>query len=260
MVTARMKIHACQMDIVWEDKPANFARARALLAASRPEPGSLVLLPELFATGFTMNSEALAEAPGGDTERFLARLAAELGVFLMGGVIGRATAGRPRNLAVVFGPDGREVARYAKMQPFSPGGESRHYEAGGAPVVFPWRECRVAPFICYDLRFPEIFRPAARAGAELITVIANWPVTRIAHWTALLRARAIENQAYVAGVNRCGTDPTLTYNGHSLIVSPQGEVLAEAVDGEKVISATVDLESLRTYRKNLPFLADMRPG
>lgn len=252
-----MKIYCCQHDIAWENAPANFAKARALLAAAKPEPGSLVLLPELFATGFTMNT-ALGEKLGGETEQFLSGLARELGVFVLGGVLGAGAQGRGRNLCVVFSPEGREVARYLKMQPFTPGGETAAYEAGVVPVIFPWGGFSVSPFICYDLRFPEHFRAATKRGAQLLTVISSWPVARIGHWVTLLQARAIENQAYVAGVNRCGTDPRLTYNGRSLIVSPKGEVLADAGDGEKVISAEVDLELLLAYRKELPFLADMR--
>ena len=252
-----MKIYCCQHDIAWENPPANFAKARALLAAAQPERGALVLLPELFATGFTMNT-GLGEPPGGATEQFLSGLARELGVFVLGGVLGAGAQGRGRNLGVVFSPEGREVARYLKMQPFTLGGETAAYEAGVAPVMFPWGGFRVSPFICYDLRFPEHFRAATRQGAQLLTVISSWPVARIGHWVTLLQARAIENQAYVAGVNRCGTDPRLTYNGRSLIVSPKGEVLADAGDGEKVISAEVDLDLLQAYRKELPFLADMR--
>ena len=105
---------------------------------------------------------------------------------------------------------------------------------------------------------PEHFRAATRRGAQLITVISSWPVTRIQHWVTLLQARAIENQAYVAGVNRCGNDPKLTYNGRSIIVSPKGDILADAGNGETVISADVNLEELLTYRKDLPFLQDMR--
>jgi predicted amidohydrolase len=138
------------------------------------------------------------------------------------------------------------------------GGESANYQAGREVAVFPWQGFTVAPFICYDLRFPEHFRAATRRGAQLITVIANWPVKRIGHWVTLLQARAIENQAYVAGVNRCGADPTLTYNGRSLIVSPKGDILADAGHGESVISAEVNLQELLDYRRELPFLADMR--
>jgi predicted amidohydrolase len=253
-----MKIYCCQLDISWENKPPNFARARALLTAAKPEPNSLALLPELFATGFTMNAAALSEKPGGETEQFLASLAKELGVFVLGGVLGAGAQGKGRNLSVVFSPEGREVARYMKMQPFTPGGESAAYEAGAEPTLFSWQGLTVAPFICYDLRFPEHFRTATRRGAQLITVISSWPVQRIHHWVALLQARAIENQAYVAGVNRCGTDPKFTYTGRSLIINPGGDILADAGDGEKVISADLDPAALQAYRKQLPFLADMR--
>ena len=253
-----MHIHCCQLDITWENKQANFAKARSLLTAAKPEHGSLVLLPELFATGFTMNTAPLAEKPGGETEQWLAGLARELGVFTLGGVLGAGAQGRGRNLSVVFSPEGREIARYAKIQTFTLGGETAAYEAGNEPVIFRWAGFAVTPFICYDLRFPEHFRAATRRGAQLITVIASWPVARIEHWVTLLRARAIENQAYVAGCNRCGADPKLTYNGRSLIVSPKGEVLADAGDGEKVIRAEVDLAALQALRKELPFLADMR--
>jgi predicted amidohydrolase len=125
-------------------------------------------------------------------------------------------------------------------------------------TFFEWNRLKVSPFVCYDLRFPEHFRAATKRGAQLLTVIANWPVARIHHWTALLQARAIENQAYVAGVNRCGKDPTLTYNGRSMIVSPKGEVLADAGHGESVIGVEIDPAELEVYRQQLPFLADMR--
>ena len=253
-----MNIYCCQLDLTWENKQANFAKARSLLTAARPERGALVLLPELFATGFTMNTAPLAEKPGGETEQFLAGLARDLGVFALGGVLGAGGQGRGRNLSVVFSPEGREIARYSKIQTFTLGGETAAYEPGSEPVIFAWVDFAVAPFICYDLRFPEHFRVATRRGAQLITVIASWPVARIEHWVALLRARAIENQAYVAGCNRCGTDPKLTYTGRSLIVSPKGDVLADAGDGEKVIRADLDLAALLAYRKELPFLADMR--
>src|SRR6266498_1038368 len=253
-----MTLYCCQLDLAWENKQSNFAKARSLLTAAKPGRGSLVLLPELFATGFTMNAAPFAEKPGGETEQFLAGLARELGVFTIGGVLGAGAQGRGRNLSVVFSPEGREIARYAKIQTFTISGETAAYEAGSEPVIFTWAGFAVAPFICYDLRFPEHFRAATRRGAQIIAVISSWPVARIEHWVALLRARAIENQAYVAGCNRCGKDPKLNYNGRSLIVSPKGDILADAGDGEKVISADVDLAVLLAYRKELPFLADMR--
>ena len=252
-----MKVYCVQIDIVWEDKPANFHRVQKLIAAQPPEPGSLVLLPEMFATGFSMNASTIQENPGGETEQFLASTARALGIFLGGGVVTNLD-GRPRNQCVVFDPDGKEAARYSKIQPFTPGGESEHYAAGESSLAFRWGDFTVSPFVCYDLRFPEHFRDAARLGAQLMTVIANWPVARIQHWVTLLQARAIENQCYVAGVNRCGSDPKLAYSGRSLIVNPKGEILADAGDEQCLISARVDAGELASYRRELPFLADMK--
>jgi omega-amidase len=201
---------------------------------------------------------AVAEGSPSATGEFLAQTARELGVFILGGLVTRRADGRGCNQAVVFSPAGKEIARYDKIQTFTLGGESQHYAVGTKVVTFSCQDFVVAPFICYDLRFPELFRRAVRQGAQLFVVIANWPAPRIQHWTALLQARAIENQAYVAGLNRCGTDPKQMYSGHSMIVSPRGEILAAAGDGERVISAEVDLAALLAYRAEFPALQDMR--
>jgi predicted amidohydrolase len=253
-----MHIIGCQIDSGWEDKAAIHDRVRALLDASAPARDSLVILPEMFATGFSMNVPAVTDTPARLTQDFLARAAADYGVYLLGGVVTTGAGGRGRNQCVVYSPAGKELARYTKMQPFTLGGESRHYEAGVETCLFTCQEFKVAPFICYDLRFPEIFRIAARRGAQLIVVIASWPSPRAHHWVRLLEARAIENQAYVVGVNRCGRDPQHTYNGESLIVDPRGQVLAHAGGDEGVISAELDLGALLDYRRALPFLEDMR--
>jgi predicted amidohydrolase len=253
-----MKLYCVQHHIAWENKRENFARVETLLSMAKPEAGSLVLLPEMFATGFSMNAGAIAEERGRETDQFLSAKAKQFSVFLLGGVVTPHSKGKGFNQCVVFSPEGAEVARYSKIQPFTPGGESDNYQAGQEVVTFPWQGFVVAPFVCYDLRFPEHFRAATRRGAQLITVISSWPAARIQHWVTLLQARAIENQAYVAGVNRCGTDPKFTYTGRSLIVSPKGDILADAGNGETVISADVSLDELMTYRKDLPFLADMR--
>jgi len=253
-----MKIYCVQHDIAWENRRANFARVETLLAGTKPDAGSLVLLPEMFASGFSMNVTAIREGRDRQTERFLATTAKKFGIFLLGGIVTTKTNGKGSNQSVVFTPDGKELARYSKMQPFTLGGESANFDAGKSTTIFEWQGFKVSPFVCYDLRFPEHFRSATKRGAQLITVIANWPVSRIQHWVTLLQARAIENQAYVAGVNRCGKDPKLTYNGRSLIVSPKGDILADAGNGESVISAEVSLDELIAFRRDLPFLADMR--
>lgn len=253
-----MRVACVQFDIAWEDKPANFARVRALLDAAHLPADTLVLLPEMFATGFSMNVAGIHENSGGETLRFLSRCAAELRLYLLGGLVTRVND-RGRNEGVLFGPDGAELARYCKLHPFSYAGETEHYASGEECVTVRVLDTLLAPFICYDLRFPEVFRCAVRRGAEVFAVIANWPQAREAHWLALLKARAIENQAYVAAVNRCGRDPKHAYSGRSLIIDPRGEVLADAGGGEKMIQAELDLDALRAYRREFPVLADVRP-
>jgi omega-amidase len=248
-----------QFAIAWEDKPVNFATVRRLLVRVAPQNNSLVVLPEMFATGFSMNVGSVAEPYGGETEQFLAATAKEFGIYLVAGAPMRGRDGRARNKALVFSPAGELLAFYAKMRPFTPGGEREHYTAGDHPITFRWNEATVSPFVCYDLRFPELFREAtATHQPELFVVIASWPDKRIHHWVALLQARAIENQAYIMGVNRIGSDPFYTYSGRSLIVDPQGTILADAGSAEGVISTQLDLPNLRKYREGLPFLADMK--
>jgi omega-amidase len=254
-----LNLFALQLDIAWEDKASNFARVKRLLGEAKPAPGSLVALPEMFATGFTMNVEAMAESYGEETEQFLAQAAEELGIWILGGAAMCGQDGRARNKALVFSPAGKLEAFYAKMRPFTPGGEGDHYVAGVRPVKFRWGGTAVCPFICYDLRFPELFREAAAAHRpELFVVIANWPEQRIGHWITLLTARAIENQAYVVGVNRVGHDPYNKYTGRSLIIAPSGDLIADAGEKEGWIEARLDLDALVKYRQGLPFLEDLK--
>jgi predicted amidohydrolase/predicted O-methyltransferase YrrM len=252
-----MQVYLVQLDSAWEDKAASFARTQRLLDAANISPGSLIVLPEMFATGFSMNP-AIWENQRGDTFAFLAREAQQRKCHIVAGVATFGMQGKGQNESLVVGPDGNEVDRYCKMQPFTLGGERDCFHIGEQPRMFAWNDWRVGHFVCYDLRFPEVFRPLAREGVELITVIANWPAAREEHWLALLTARAIENQCYVVGVNRCGSDPKLSYVGHSMIVAPSGKTIARAGEGEEVLAADLDLEELRAYRRKLPFLGDLR--
>jgi predicted amidohydrolase len=215
----------------------------------------------MFATGFSMNADAIAEYYGGPTERFLADTAREFGVCVIAGAATRGDDGRARNTALVLSPAGELLVDYAKMRLFTPGGEAERYVAGSRPAVFRRGDWTIAPFICYDLRFPELFREAAAAHQpELFVVIANFPEKRIQHWMRLLQARAIENQAFVVGVNRVGADPYYTYSGRSVVINPQGEILADAGEREGYLQAHLDLAPLREYREGLPFLADLVGG
>lgn len=246
------------MDMVWEDKVANHAKVLAMIDRARPQPGSLVVLPEMFATGFSMDVPAVQDSDSLETQKFLSQLAAEYRINLVSGVVTMGTDGRGLNQSVVYHPSGREAARYSKLHPFTLAGESDHYAKGQSVCVLQCEEFKLATFICYDLRFPEIFRVAVKRGANLYTVIANWPVAREDHWVTLLRARAIENQAYVIGVNRCGADPKLVYPGRSLIVDPHGKIMVDAGRDEAVMTAELMLEEVEAYRKTFPILNDLR--
>lgn len=253
-----MEVVGIQLDIAWEDPRSNRERVDRLVEEADVEPGSLIVLPEMFATGFSMDVSAVAQPRAGETEMFLSSVARKCGVRVLGGVVTPGTGGKGRNEAVAFDEGGEETARYCKRHPFSFAGETDYYEPGDDIVTFGCSGFTVSPFICYDLRFPECFRMSVGRGTDVFVVIANWPAAREAHWQALLRARAIENQAYVIGVNRCGNDPNHSYSGRSLVVDPVGEVIADAGEKEGIVRAGLDGEFLAKCRREFPALADMR--
>ena len=251
-----MTIHLVQINSVWEDRTANHAKARQLIASASPQPGSLIILPETFSTGFSMNLAVTAEPEKGPTEQFLREMAAQYQSCVIGGVVTTTEDGRGMNQALAIAPNGTVIARYTKNHPFSLGGEDQAHISGTDVSLFEWQGLRIAPLICYDLRFPELARTAVRAGAEVLVFIAAWPVKRIQHWITLLQARAIENLAYVIGVNRCGTDPDFTFTGRSLVVDPHGLIIADAAEQERVISVRIDPAVLREWRSQFPALRD----
>jgi len=249
-------VYAVQLDIVWEDKATNFRKVEALVTGAAPAAGSLLVLPEMFACGFSMNLAVTRQGEDREDEAFLADLARKHGVFVAGGVVSQGTAEKGRNEAVIFSPEGKLLARYAKIHPFSLGGEAQGHERGREIVTCEWGGFVVAPFVCYDLRFPEIFRAAARKGADLFVVMALWPVKRQQHWLTLLQARAIENQAYVIGVNRVGTEPGFVYAGRSVVVDPHGMIIADASERECVLAASIELDVVTSWRRDFPALRD----
>lgn len=251
-----MNVHLVQINSVWEDRSANHAKARHLITSANPQPGSLIILPETFSTGFSMNLAVTSEPEEGPTEQFLREMASRYQSCVIGGVVTQTGDGRGMNQALALAPNGTILARYTKNYPFSLGGEKQVHVAGQGVCLFEWQGLRIAPLICYDLRFPELARTAVRAGAEVLVFIAAWPVKRIQHWITLLQARAIENLAYVIGVNRSGTDPEFTYTGRSLVVDPHGLIIADAAEQERVITAQIDPAIVRDWRSRFPALRD----
>jgi predicted amidohydrolase len=252
-----VRVALAQMDLAWEDVLENHRRAARLLEQAAAGGARLALLPEMFSTGFSMDSRRIAQPPGGPSESFLCEQAARLGLWILASVP-ESGEPSPRNMALLVSPDG-SVVRYAKIHPFSYAGEDRVYTAGDRVVTALVDGVRVTPFVCYDLRFPEPFRTAA-ADTDLFAVVANWPDQRREHWRALLRARAIENQAYVVGVNRAGDGNGLHYAGDSAAIAPLGETIVEADEREQVLFCDVDPEVVKKLRTRFPALEDRRPG
>ena len=247
-----------QMDLAWEDPDENHRRAELHIADAAARGARLAVLPEMFSTGFSMDSGRIAQPAGGVSEAFLVEQARAKDLWLLGSVPQTQTGeGRPRNVALLVCPRG-EVTRYAKIHPFSFGGEDLHYDAGDRVVTLPVEGVRVTPFVCYDLRFPEPFRVAAR-DTDLFCVVANWPEPRREHWRTLLRARAIENQAWVIGVNRTGDGGGAHYAGDSAAIGPLGETLTELAEGEAIAVCDVDTAAVERLRSRFPALEDVRP-
>ncbi len=256
-----LNVALVQLDLAWEDPAENRRRADRRIREAAASGARLVILPEMFTCGFSMRAASadagLCEAEGGPTETWMQEVAAGLDVWLIAGVPQQSDRGA-RNRALLVGPDGH-VRRYTKLHPFSFAGEHEHYAAGEQVESWVVDGVRITPFICYDLRFPEVFRQTVDR-TDLYVVIANWPERRRAHWQALLLARAIEDQAYVAGVNRVGDGGGLHYSGDSALISPWGERLVAAAEAEAVLVGTVDPAVVAAARAQFPVLRDRRGG
>jgi predicted amidohydrolase len=253
-----MRVAAIQHDIVWEDAEATRRHVSPMIEQAAAAGARLIVLTEMFATGFSMHPDRIAEDEGGPIERFLVERAGRHDAYLVASIAQRGPDGAYRNNAVVAKPDGG-VHRYAKIHPFSFAGEHARYAAGVDFLTVEIDGLRVTPFVCYDLRFADEFWACA-ADTDLYVVPANWPEPRREHWRSLLQARAIENQAYVVGVNRVGAVKDLEHLGDSVVIDPLGRRLTEASGIETVLLAEVSAETVQAVRTKFPFLADRRPG
>jgi predicted amidohydrolase len=255
-------VAALQHDIVWEDPNANFTRLAPMIESAAADGARLIVLTETYSTGFSSRTDHIAEPVDGPSTRFLAAQASTHGVWLCGSLPERRPGdARPVNCLVLAGPGG-ELHRYAKLHPFTHAGEHERFASGDAPVTVDVEGVRCSLFVCYDLRFADDFWPLAPA-TDCYVVVANWPAARRTHWSILLRARAIENQAYVVGVNRAGSGGGLDYAGDSAVIGPFGEELAVAPDAgdvgpEVALVADVDPAHVADVRARYPFLADRR--
>jgi len=247
-----------QFDIRGGEVERNLGIAKRRIATLAKQDVRLVLLPEMWSTGFA--NERLKELSE-TTPRVLEDLsgvARKLRLMIIGSLPEKRKDG-VYNTAYVVDRDGSIAGIYRKVHLFSPTAENRYFKPGRKAVVCQTSLGPIGLMICYDLRFPELCRSLALGGAKMVAVVAEWPAERVAHWEVLLKARAIENQLFVLGANRCGRDGGLVYAGHSRIISPYGDILARTGKGPATLSAAIDLGLVERNRKQIPCLQERMP-
>ena len=259
-----LSITTIQTNLHWEDKTANLQMLEEKINSIK-EKTELVILPEMFSTGFSMKPELLGETMEGETINWMKRIAAEKKIILTGSII-IEEEGNYFNRIVWMLPNGQH-GHYDKRHLFAYGDEDKHYTAGTKRVIASVKGWKINLLVCYDLRFPVWARqsPLSTSGEglggeteyDVLIYVANWPERRSHAWKTLLQARAIENQCYVIGVNRTGKDGNdIYYSGDSMVVDPMGEVLYTKKDEEDIFTTTLDKEHLQAVRSKLPFLKD----
>lgn len=253
-----VRVSFVQGNIVWNDPIANADYFIRLGSEAARDGAQIVVFPEMFSTGFSFPSGDDARVAESIGLEVLTQLATVHGIVVAGSLPEvLVDHDRPFNTLYLVGPTG-VLGKYRKIHLFSHGGESEHYSSGNFPLNLPVEGLRVTCAICYDLRFGPYFYNLA-AKTDLYVVVANWPVQRQYHWDTLLRSRAIENQAYVLGVNRLGAGGSLQYAGGSVLLSPFGEDLVNARDEEGVFFGEVEPQVVSELRKNFPILSDRKP-
>ncbi|RMG44046.1 MAG: carbon-nitrogen family hydrolase [Candidatus Dadabacteria bacterium] len=252
-----MRIALIQFDIAWNNPEKNIETCTKIVNRAVEGGARLVILPEMFTTGCSnpTGEAALHAFKTGDS--FLKEASQEHGVFICGSIpVLESASDKPSNSIRLYSPEGL-AGEYAKIHLFSMDGEDREYLSGTSTLTRKIEDFSASFFICYDLRFPQIFSKVARE-TDIYVIPANWPANREYHWRSLLVARAIENQAFVVAVNRVGSGGGKRYPGSSMIISPMGEVLRRGSDKEELLLCDLDVEDVRKVRAALPFLEDRR--
>lgn len=255
-----MKIALSQIDMVWENKEENKKKALNFIEKATEQKVDFILFPEMSLTGFSMNVPLIGETQNAasGTKAWFADKASKYNIFIGFGYVEIVPeTSKGINKLAVASPDGNIISDYSKIHPFSFGLEAEHYIGGNSISTFKLRDFTASTFVCYDLRFPEIFQYASKK-ASLITISANWPKARREHWITLLKARAIENQCYVAGINRVGWGDNIEYCGDSLVVDPLGNVITQRSNEESLITADIDINEVKKIRESFQLKRDRR--
>ncbi len=247
-----VKIHIVQLNTEWEKPAKNLVRLSGMLEKEHPSNG-VIVLPEMFTTGFTERPKGFAEMMGGETVEWMIHTAHKYSSYVMGSIIIQES-GKLLNRMIFASPEG-ELQHYDKHHLFRLGSESVGYSAGTQRSVFNASDVKIMPQICYDLRFPIWARNDT--NYDVMINVANWPAVRNPAWEILLKARAIENQCFVVGANRVGTDGNgIAYIGNSLIIDPKGEIILQATDTEGIYTGVINLDEMYEFRKTFPVLND----
>lgn len=256
-----MKLSCIQMNMAFAQPEENFRRAEALVRQAAKDRPDVIVLPETWNTGFFPREglAALCDTDCAQVRTVFSALARELDTAIVAGSVSNVRGGRVYNTACVFDRSGRQVGEYDKTHLFSPMDEGQYYTPGERLCRFTLDGVRCAVLICYDIRFPELTRTLAVEGLDVLFLVAQWPAARSAHLRALVTARAIENQMFVACCNSCGQAGQTRYGGGSVLLDPWGSVLAEAGTDESVISATCELAVLQDIRTSIHVFRDRRP-
>ena len=256
----KFKITCLQMDIAFGNPNKNYQNAEKLIEEAMTEKPDIIVLPELWTTGYDLTRlEQIADKDAVTTIRFLRNTAIKYQVHFVGGSVANQGEKGVKNTLLIINKKGELVHSYSKLHLFKLMDEHLYLEAGDQEGLFELEGLTFSGVICYDIRFPEWIRTHTAKGAEALFVVAEWPAARLTHWRALLIARAIENQCFVIACNRSGSDPKNEFAGHSMIIDPWGEVIAEASANEEIMTAEIELDLVKDIRKHIPIFKDRRP-
>lgn len=248
------------MDIVFGNPIRNYQNATKLIEKAMGENPDIIVLPELWTTGYDLTRlDEIADQNAIKTIDFFQESAKKHQVHFVGGSVANRVENGVLNTMLIISKDGQPVQHYSKLHLFRLMDEHLYLEARAEKGLFQLENRPFAGVICYDIRFPEWIRAHTSKGAEALFVVAEWPEQRLAHWRALLIARAIENQCYVIACNRSGSDPNNKFAGHSMVIDPWGEVIAEASTNEEILSAEIDVDLVKEIRSQIPVFEDRKP-
>lgn len=248
------------MDIAFGDPNKNYQHAEKLIENAMKDNPDIIVLPELWTTGYDLTRlDKIADRNAEKTIDFLKKAAKKYQVHFVGGSVANRGDQGVKNTLLIISNEGELVHKYNKLHLFKLMDEHLYLEAGEEKGLFKLDNLNFGGVICYDIRFPEWIRAHTAAGTEALFVVAEWPAPRLAHWRSLLIARAIENQCFVIACNRAGSDPNNKFAGHSMIIDPWGEVIAEAGPSEEILTAVIELDLVKDIRRQIPIFEDRRP-